>query len=809
MYGDFNFRATPMAPPGTKIIAHVAPSARGTWDLNGEPGWYVGPSLHHYRCVQCYFPRTREVRNCDTVEFFPHDIPFPRVTVNDHLQQAATDIISILSNPPSSTVPSLLAGDDTNKAIYEIAKLLHRVDPIPSLNLQHNQDVPSPRVPNKNNHKVAINPNNQTSTAPPMPHQIPFSDDELDVPQDSQEVPNISPIATIQNHSNQTKNIRFKNTNQHKYNLRSKQKPTHIAQQIFDPSYSINHIYTSDGKKETIDSLLKGNNSNIWEQSLSNEWGRLAQGNDKGVKGTNTIAFILKSEVPSDKKVTYASYVCDYRPLKDEPYRVRITVGGDRLDYAQDAGSPAANLLETKILLNSVISDADKGARFMCVDIKDHFLATPMDDPEYMKVQYKYIPNDIRLRYNLDLKVTEDGWVYIKIQKGMPGLKQAAILAYRHLKNCLEPFGYEPIKGTVGMWHHKSRPTKFCLCVDDFGIKYWSKKDAEHLCEAIGSNFRYTVDYEGKNYCGLNIQWNYKRGYVDIEMPKAIPAALKKLNYTPKVSPQYSPHRHIPIIYGEKGSQQMVDTKHSPLLPKKDVKHIQSIVGYFLYYARALDYTMLPGLNEISCTQAKPTKHTEDECQQIMDYAATYPSVYVRFHASDMVLSIDSDAAYLVMPQAKSRIAGYFQLNDHPSRIKHPDINGAILIECKALRHVVSSAAEAETAGIFHNAQRAIPIRYILEQLGHPQPPTPIKTDNSTATGFIHNNIHQKKSKSWDMRYHWLRDRQTQQQFNIYWDKGTNNHADYFTKHHPVKHHLDIRRNMQYVRDRVIQCDPV
>ena len=88
--------------------------------------------------------------------------------------------------------------------------------------------------------------------------------------------------------------------------------------------------------------------------------------------------------IPIHKKVTYASMVCNYRPLKEEKYRVRITVGGDRLPYHDDAGSPAADLLETKILINSTISDAKKGARFMCLDIKDHFLATPMDQPEYM-----------------------------------------------------------------------------------------------------------------------------------------------------------------------------------------------------------------------------------------------------------------------------------------------------------------------------------------------------------------------------------------------------------------------------------------
>ena len=69
MCREFNFIATPLAPPGTKIIAHVSPAKRGTWDLNSESGWYVRPSLSHYRCNQCYFPRTKDVRDCDTVEF--------------------------------------------------------------------------------------------------------------------------------------------------------------------------------------------------------------------------------------------------------------------------------------------------------------------------------------------------------------------------------------------------------------------------------------------------------------------------------------------------------------------------------------------------------------------------------------------------------------------------------------------------------------------------------------------------------------------------------------------------------------------
>ena len=66
-----------MAPPSTKVVAHIHPSKKGSWELNGQVGWYVGPALQHYCYVDCYFPKTREIRYCDTVEFIPYSIPFP------------------------------------------------------------------------------------------------------------------------------------------------------------------------------------------------------------------------------------------------------------------------------------------------------------------------------------------------------------------------------------------------------------------------------------------------------------------------------------------------------------------------------------------------------------------------------------------------------------------------------------------------------------------------------------------------------------------------------------------------------------
>jgi len=113
-----------------------------------------------------------------------------------------------------------------------------------------------------------------------------------------------------------------------------------------------------------------------------------------------------------------------------------------------------------------------------------------------------------------------------------------------------------------------------------------------------------------------------------------------------------------------------------------------------------------------------------------------------------MILHVDSDATYLVLPNEKSRVAGYFYLSDHPDRDISPTLNGAILVEYKGIKHVVLSSAEAEIAGLFHNAQTALPMRYILEVIDHKQPLTPVKTNNSTALGFVHNNIYQKRSKA-------------------------------------------------------------
>ena len=158
-----------------------------------------------------------------------------------------------------------------------------------------------------------------------------------------------------------------------------------------------------------------------------------------------------------------------------------MVVGGDKLEYNYDWGAPATDLLETKILINSVILDACRGARLCSMDLKDMFLHAPMEQPEYMKVKLKYFPSDIIQQYELYKIVHNDGHVYIKIIKGMYGLKQAAILAYKILYKLLLEAGYHPIINSSGVCKRNSRRKICCLCVNDFGVKYHSQEDLDHL----------------------------------------------------------------------------------------------------------------------------------------------------------------------------------------------------------------------------------------------------------------------------------------------------------------------------------------
>ena len=161
---------------------------------------------------------------------------------------------------------------------------------------------------------------------------------------------------------------------------------------------------------------------------------------------------------------------------------------------------------------------------------------------------------------------------------------------------------------------------------------------------------------------------------------------------------------------------------------------------------------------------------------QLLDYLTTQQDTILSYHTRNMVLAVHSNASYLSKPKARSRAGGHFFLS---SNTTIPPNNGVVLIIAHIIKNVMSSATEAELAGLYIMAHKAVFIRIIRKELVHKQPPTPLQTDNAMADTVINGKIQPKQTKAIDMKFRWLRDCECRQQFRIYRQPGKLNYADY------------------------------
>ena len=835
LQGSYNFDATPMAPPGTYAFVHEKPGKRNTWAPHASPGWYVGPALDHYRCVKVAMKSTGAVRVTDTVTYNHHATPVPIITPTDRIIRATHDLTKAINRQPITDPPSQLEAIEQLRQALSNNKLPATPATIPQQAAQpikaHTSSAKTPVPPPKQHpvprHTHLIPPEETaplpTSRSPPRPpsnaHYIP---PELEHPPSYYVVQPPKTIATEHQYPlrNRTHlaNALVTSTNGmllaeqyiFPYQQNESRSPYALAAAILlhqivtnetaysmQPAHSALQYYANaiideeTGESLEYRDLIKNPKyKDIWLRSAADELGNLAQGVGGRVKGTGTIRFVPRAAVPNGRKITYARIVCLIRPEKtDNPFRTRITIGGDRLEYAGETATPTADLTTTKVLCNSVVSTPD--AKFCTIDIAHFYLETPLDVFEYLRMHISLIPQEIIDEYGLADLVDANGFVYVQVEKGMYGLAQSGILANKLLEERLTAHGYYQSKLTPGLWRHRWRQISFALVVDDFGIKYVRQEDVDHLIAALRENYEIKIDWTGSLFCGITLDWNYVARTVRLSMPGYIEQAIHRFQHIIRKH-QDSPHKHAVIQYGAK--IQTVDEDNSPpILPDK-IKRIQEVVGTLLYYARAVDSTMLCALSSLASAQAKGTEETLRATDQLLDYCASHPNAGIVYHASDMRLRIHSDASYLSEPQARSRAGGHFYLTNNNN-----DNNGAILTISTIIRHVMASAMEAEVGALFLNAREAIPLRILLEELGHPQDATEMITDNSTAHGMINKTMTPKRSKAIDMRFHWLKCREAQQQFRTMWERGSTNLADYFTKHFSPAHHRTVRGT--YVTD--------
>ena len=864
--GPYDFNAKPLAPPGIHVLVHEKPDQRKTWGTHANDAWYIGPALEHYRCYKVYMRETQSERITDTLTWFPQQIPLPTASSTEIIAGALHDVITELKSP---TAPNALVhiNDSERHTLINMSNILTKIiteaadetthtkqssetqakTSAPPRVVTHDDTAPTYTQRTENKHTVH---NNAPS---PRVEEQPVTKDDSNPREDISNINNDVDVPTTDHDTDlvktaemppkQNKQLRFAESlptyKTYDTAIKATLKGKHVSDAIVEkyphiPTYekyshkrvtrqSSKHAYVLSNAPQFA---LYGNAINpdtnqpaeylelsqcsdgpAWMASASEEFGRLAQGNGTTVKtGTDTIRFIHLKDIPQGKTITYLKIVVADRPEKTNPKRVRATIGGDRIKYDGDTSTKAAELTTCKIYFNSVISTPN--AKCLTGDLKDFYLQTarmPEKDYAYMMVPLNVIPPDIIEKYGL-LALAVNGKVYVEVSKGIYGLPQAGKLANQQLIQHLEPFGYAPVPHTAGLWKHKTRDISFLLVVDDFAIKYTNKDDAEHLLAALQTEYKMSIDWKAERYCGLILAWDYNKRTCDISMPGYIERALTRFRHPKPKKPQHNPFKYIQPEYGAK-VQLTPDKDTSEKLDAQGKKRIQEVLGTLLYYARAVDPTLLVTVSSLATQQKDPTIKTMAAIDHLLDYCATHPNAITRFHPSDMVLHVESDASYLSEANSKSRSAGFHYLSDDPKGkdVPYPPINGPVLVSSKIIKETVSSAAEAELAALYHNGQDAYPLRIALEELNHPQPPTPIQTDNSTASGLANDTLKQKRSKAMDMRWFWIRDKVNANIYNVYWNTGKTNKADYFSKQHPTKHHIDMRSTYIYSPENPVQ----
>jgi hypothetical protein len=225
------------------------------------------------------------------------------------------------------------------------------------------------------------------------------------------------------------------------------------------------------------------------------------------------------------RDVTYGLITCLIQPEKtDEPNRTRLVAGGNRVHYPYDAGTPTANLLTVKLLINSVISTP--GATFFMMD--QEFLFVHANVPiRIHAVETSDMPEDVIAHYKLLNIATPDWYVYCEICQGMYGLPQAGIIAQELLAKRLKEHGYSQTETTPGLCKHKWCPVWYSLVIDDFGVKYIGKEHVQHLLQTVQKYYKCFFEPEGERNCGLTIKWDYPGKKVHIVMPFYLENALK------------------------------------------------------------------------------------------------------------------------------------------------------------------------------------------------------------------------------------------------------------------------------------------
>eukprot|EP00804_Cyclotella_cryptica_P005168 CCRYP_014220-RA/>CCRYP_014220-RA protein AED:0.34 eAED:0.40 QI:0/0/0/1/1/1/2/0/380 len=356
LYGPHNYNSLPFVPLGMEAFVHDKPNRCKTYAQHSSKGWVIGASTEHCRCWKIWSTATRTICIAATV-FFKHKyLTSPSTSPTDALIAAAANLSHVIQH--------------NAKAQHIGAKILQDLQRLQQLfNETAKQQLNPPAPPAQSRAPPPRVPAPTPLPTLPVVSDDEDSDDELESPP---RVPTHRAVPLVHMH----------NLQQHH------QLSTHTAA----PGPLCTKLCYTSCPHITIVSLPPTLHNNVIQPTCS-----------------------MQSSM-TRWDVTYGRIVANFCPEKDDPYGIRLTVGGNRINFPGDCGTPTADMITVKILLNSVIST--KNAKFMTIDIKDFYLNTPMARPECMRLKLSDIPTNIIELYKLR-DIAHDGYVFVRIQKGI------------------------------------------------------------------------------------------------------------------------------------------------------------------------------------------------------------------------------------------------------------------------------------------------------------------------------------------------------------------------------------------------------
>ena len=544
----------------------------------------------------------------------------------------------------------------------------------------------------------------------------------------------------------------------------------------------------------------------LWKQALAEELERYL---------AMPSLFLLKPEErPYYHRARKIIMVLEHKTGKDR--RVRAAFDGSSQENRTEQYTQYSSDIDTKKIFWAALATAGvEGYRHCTMDIAAFFLHNRNmleGTVEHLFFPAGDLPDAYKARFAS--YIGDDGNIMFECGQAVYGMYNAGTIAGRVLGETLIAADYVEVGLQSCMWRSKKpgeEKVLFNINVDDMGfLGHPDLGHKERLLKVLAAD-GYEVSHTEfsdpiQNFCGYQVVHDTVANTVMVSMPGYVDNMITTFGME-NAKVQDHPYRYTQPAFSAKQSPAKED--ESKLLTDKEIKELQQKLGKLQWYT-GLCYEIVTIVAKIASAQARPTAKQLKDVNHVIAYLAGHKNTALFFNASNMQLSLESDASFASESKSKSRIGGVFLIGGYG-----PDglpINSPIGVFSKIADCHPDSAAEAEYVACHDVVKRGVSLRTTLEEFGFPQVnATENRSDNECAVNMANDLVMDRKTKHIDRRYHWVRHELKKGTFKVKWYKGSSNLADFFTKLLSKDQHARFTQifTKQYIAEGVLGLRPL